>query len=289
MIDTSSSPPNSQGKMLPIDFVPSRHSVIIGRAKECKEASGNKRLRMLATKYLSKYSNAINRCVKSRVVSTIVEMVRSECPTGAFIKKVGKMADGSTGWMEVGESAAREKVGYVFRDLLSDQYRSSSKSKSLIRLKLQREQAKQGMEGSTSFSPDTAVSNSFRFPTATLDSSRLSKPMDNNWGNVSVSRSAQENGDSSALGKVATLDFSHQSLRSSLAAMLTNAASPFAEFDTSSTFTTSVPKDFEPTPIIEPTPMVEKSQVIHIPAVRRKSDFQWMDALASKLTNGAAV
>jgi hypothetical protein len=37
-------------------------------------------------------------------------------------------------WYAVDDLTAREKVGYVFRDLLSDQYRSSSKSKVARRL-----------------------------------------------------------------------------------------------------------------------------------------------------------
>jgi len=124
-------PCSKSNKQLPEDFTPSPHSVIIGRAKECKQAVGNKRLRILCSSFLSKYSTAINRSVKSQVVSEIVSMVRDACPIGAFIKKVGQGDDCI--WVEVNESTAREKVGYVFRDLLSDQYRSSSKSKAAKR------------------------------------------------------------------------------------------------------------------------------------------------------------
>jgi len=129
-------------KELPPGFVPSLYSVIIGRAKECKQSSGNRRLRIMATAYLSQYASAINRSVKSHVVSHIVSMVRQSCGSqgGAFIKKMGTAHDGSTTWVEVSDSAAREKIGYVFRDLLSDHYRSSSKSKSMNRLRKQRSQ-----------------------------------------------------------------------------------------------------------------------------------------------------
>ncbi|KAL3940732.1 MAG: hypothetical protein SGBAC_004783 [Bacillariaceae sp.] len=142
MIETTSNSksPSTALKELPHDFAPSAYSVIIGRAKECKQASGNRRLRIMATAYLPQYASAINRSVKSQVVSHIVSLVRQACGSqgGAFIKKMGKTHDGSTVWVEVSDSAAREKIGYVFRDLLSDQYRSSSKSKSLNRLRRQR-------------------------------------------------------------------------------------------------------------------------------------------------------
>jgi hypothetical protein len=144
MIDTSSSKSQSAPKELPRDFVPSPYSVIIGRAKECKQSSGNRRLRIMATAYLTQYASAINRSVKSQVVSHSVAMVRQACGPegGAFIKKMGKAQDGSTIWVEVSDSAAREKIGYVFRDLLCDHYRSSSKSKSMNRLRRQRAEMK---------------------------------------------------------------------------------------------------------------------------------------------------
>ena len=140
MIDTPSNKSHPAPTELPRDFVPSPYSVIIGRAKECKSSPGNRRLRIMATAYLTQYASAINRSVKSQVVSHICSMVRQACGAqgGAFIKKMGKAQDGSTIWVEVSESAAREKIGYVFRDLLCDHYRSSSKSKSMSRLRRQR-------------------------------------------------------------------------------------------------------------------------------------------------------
>jgi hypothetical protein len=112
---------------LSTDFEPSPHSVIIGRAKECKQHIGNVRLRILCSSFLPKYSNAINRSIKSKVVSEVVSTIRDACPVGAFVKRAGNS------WKEVNESTAREKVGYVFRDLLSDRYQSSSKSKAAKR------------------------------------------------------------------------------------------------------------------------------------------------------------
>jgi hypothetical protein len=110
--------------LLPKDFEPTPSSVIIGRAKTCKDAVGNQRLRVLAELHLPKYSGATCKVDKSTVVTDLVKAVRAGCPTGgAFIKFHNQR------WWEVDNRKAREKVGYVLRDLLSDRYKSSSRSK----------------------------------------------------------------------------------------------------------------------------------------------------------------
>jgi hypothetical protein len=122
--------PRAPGLSLPVNFKPSPHTVIVGRGKEPKENMGNKRLRGMATSLLPEYSDATDKRTKSRVVSSIVSIIQAACPEGgAFVKhlKNGR-------WYEVDDSTVREKVGYVFRDLLSDRYRSSSKSKVARRL-----------------------------------------------------------------------------------------------------------------------------------------------------------
>ena len=49
-------------------------------------------------------------------------------------------------WYEVDDSVAREKVGYVFRDLLADRYESSSKSKVAKKMQLQRQREREQKE-----------------------------------------------------------------------------------------------------------------------------------------------
>ena len=113
------------GTPLPLDYLPSPHTVIVGRGKEPKHNLGNKRLRVLATSFLKKYQQGDKRC-KTQIVSDIIFMIRTACKggKGGFVKhtKNGQ-------WYELDNSIAREKVGYVFRDLLADEYKSSSKSK----------------------------------------------------------------------------------------------------------------------------------------------------------------
>jgi hypothetical protein len=118
----------ARARLLPMEFQPTPYSVIFGRAKHIKEAVGNQRLRVLADLHLAEYAEATCKVDKSMVVTSIVAAVRAACPPqrgggGAFIKFRNHR------WYEVDDPAAREKVGYVLRDLLSDRYRSSSKSK----------------------------------------------------------------------------------------------------------------------------------------------------------------
>lgn len=128
--------PAMEKKPLPKDFQPSEFTVIIGRGKKIRESQGNIHLRTLASTYLSKYSDS--RQAKTEVVNSILGIIRAVCPNGgAFVRcEQGQ-------WYEVGDRVAREKVGYVFRDLLSDQYESSCKSKTAKRKRQQKEEQEQ--------------------------------------------------------------------------------------------------------------------------------------------------
>jgi len=114
---------------LPLNFVPSSYSVLIGRGKMCADAVGNRRLKVIVSRYLEEYSNASSRTEKSAIVSRIVDIVQDACPQGAFIK----YEDGQ--WWEVSDNAARERVGSLLRDELHDTYKSSSKAKQAKRKK----------------------------------------------------------------------------------------------------------------------------------------------------------
>jgi hypothetical protein len=115
------------GLFLPPGFLPAPYTVVIGKRKFHSGFIGLQRLRILATTVLPKYAEAKSKKEKSEVISGIVKTIRDACPVGAFVK----FQDGR--FWDVDDYAAREKVGYVLRDLLHSKYRSSSKSKSAIR------------------------------------------------------------------------------------------------------------------------------------------------------------
>jgi hypothetical protein len=121
---------------LPEDFRPSEFTVIIGRGKKIRESVGNIHLRTLAMTYLSQYTDAVkNRQAKTEVVNNVLNIIRAVCPNGgAFVRCEQGL------WYNVSDRVAREKVGYVFRDLLSDMYESSCKSKTAKRKRQQQHQ-----------------------------------------------------------------------------------------------------------------------------------------------------
>ena len=108
---------------LPEDFTPSPYSVLIGRGNACFNSTGNRRLRVIVSVYLDKYSKAQSRIERSIIVTSIVDMIRNASPVGAFIKQENGR------WYEVSDHVARERVGAIIRDCLSSQYKSSTKQK----------------------------------------------------------------------------------------------------------------------------------------------------------------
>jgi hypothetical protein len=168
---------SGEEKPLPKDFKPSEFTVIIGRGKKIRESIGNTHLRILATTYLPKYAEAMNnRQAKTDVVNNIMDIIRAVCPgEGAF----ARCEQGQ--WYEVSDRVAREKIGYVLRDLLADQYESSCKSKTAKRKRLQalekqqkqlHEQEKFQMsssDGSISSQQDFANLEPIMFPVPSAD------------------------------------------------------------------------------------------------------------------------
>lgn len=102
---------------LPADFQPKSWTVICGRGKVAFSHVGNQRLRILVQSKLAAYSAATSKMAKSTIVGSIVDTVRSACPEGAFVKIDSK----TKRYIETGDSAAREKVGQLFREHLTKQ------------------------------------------------------------------------------------------------------------------------------------------------------------------------
>jgi hypothetical protein len=155
---------NDQERELPHDFVPSSYSVIIGRGKKIRETVGNQRLRVIVSSFLTEYSNAKdNRAAKTKLVNKVMDLIKAACQESdcdcdsdcncrgdikcrriAFVRQSQSQRSNDNGgqqqqWYEVKNSVAREKIGYIFRDLLADNYSSSSKSK-IAKKTIQRQQ-----------------------------------------------------------------------------------------------------------------------------------------------------
>jgi hypothetical protein len=132
-----------QKRRLPQNFRLTANTVVLGKGKTPKEASGNMRLKDLVTEYLDEYA-ASGRQGKMAVISRVVTQIQEENHQGnnnddsrpAFVR----FEDGY--WWGVTEKECRVKVTATFRDFLSDNYRSSSRSKVEYRRK-QREQQKE--------------------------------------------------------------------------------------------------------------------------------------------------
>ena len=105
------------------DFEPGPFDVICARGRHAKLHSGNLRYKQVIELNLPRYNKAKTKADKSLVVSSIVDSVREASPNGGFVKKE------NDSWYEVGDRAAREKVGQGLRDLLHTKYKSSTKAK----------------------------------------------------------------------------------------------------------------------------------------------------------------
>jgi hypothetical protein len=145
---------STKGKLLPLNYRPSKYSVILGPSKAHQTAKGNHHMREIAeTALLHKYAKATSRLAKSRIVNTVVNMIHMKCPNGgAFVR----FANGR--WNEVDEHVARKKVGYLFRELLNDKYRSSTKSK-MARRRREQDQSTHDMEQQQEHPSPTFISS----------------------------------------------------------------------------------------------------------------------------------
>jgi hypothetical protein len=121
---------NSGDTLLNETFTPGPFTVIIGRGREARNASGNRHLCKLAMTFLDEYATVPDKPSKSRIVATIARAIRDMCAEwgGSFVRL------GSDGrWYEVSDAVATEKVGYTLRELSGERYRSSSSAKKIAR------------------------------------------------------------------------------------------------------------------------------------------------------------
>ena len=110
---------------LPSSFALTDADVFCAKGKKAKAHPGNQLLTSLIHSHLAEYASASTRLEKSFVVSKIMKVVKNK--GGSFVRIV------NDAYYDIGGRNAREKVGQALRDLLHDQYRSSTRSKACIR------------------------------------------------------------------------------------------------------------------------------------------------------------
>ncbi|CAB9508191.1 Nitrilase family, member 2 [Seminavis robusta] len=115
---------------LAADFLPGPWDVICARGKKAHDHEGNVRLRAMVDQHQEEYGKCTSKHEKSKIVSYIVNTIRKEASyhNGGFVKNI----DGI--WYEVGDRAAKEKIGQTFRDMLHTKYSSSTKAKARVRV-----------------------------------------------------------------------------------------------------------------------------------------------------------
>lgn len=152
---------------LPDDFEPSPYSVVCGRGRKASDAVGNRRLGVIASMHVKRYSDAQKKEEKSKIVTEILEIVRSACPSSshAFVR----YSNGQ--WWRVQNLHAREKIGTVLRDCLHSKYKSSTKSKLAKRKQRktkQKSDPEEAKQECNSAQPDPSASNGLLVPTAVI-------------------------------------------------------------------------------------------------------------------------
>jgi hypothetical protein len=94
-------------------YVPSDSDVCCGRGKQHWNATGNVNFRKVIRASVARYMQGPLKTDKTAVVVSVVDEIRRQ--GGRFLKQQQK--DGSNGcWYDIGDAAARDKVGHSLRD-----------------------------------------------------------------------------------------------------------------------------------------------------------------------------
>lgn len=100
----------SQDGSSPGVLVPRKFDVLFGRGKNTREHTGNLRANHLVEMHQEEYERA-GKFEKTKVANRLVTMIHESY--GRFLKWE------TTGWVEVGDEVAREKISHFFRHLRS--------------------------------------------------------------------------------------------------------------------------------------------------------------------------
>lgn len=100
------------------DFVPSKFDVLCGKGQPFRKHVGNVRLKVQIDINLKRYQKSQTKAEKTMIVSEIVDAARSFHPDsggrrGGFLRRLP-----SGKWFEIGDRAARDKVGHMIRETI---------------------------------------------------------------------------------------------------------------------------------------------------------------------------
>jgi hypothetical protein len=105
--------------VLPEDYTPGVHDVVVGKGKKYFNHSGNEMLRTLAASMIDDYNKSCTKLDKSVIISHVVDRVRA---SGIFVKF--HLASGR--WLVAEDLLCREKTSAVFREALHDHRKATS-------------------------------------------------------------------------------------------------------------------------------------------------------------------
>ena len=111
----------SSSNELGANYVPGEFDVLCARGKQATNHPGNKFFRAVVDQHRERYASVTSKWERSRIVSEIIELIRSK--GNGFVKQ-----EKSGEWTVTSDLLAREKVGQLFRST-AGQYKSSFQNK----------------------------------------------------------------------------------------------------------------------------------------------------------------
>ena len=116
---------SSEGSIrLPSSFTPSNNDVIIGTGRDARNHVGNASFMKIIRKYSDEYSTLTAKKAKGTIITKIIRDATKQSPTGTpFVKRQNGHR------YTADHDMAREKVSQSMRNLLHNQYKSSTTAK----------------------------------------------------------------------------------------------------------------------------------------------------------------
>ncbi|CAB9519052.1 Nitrilase family, member 2 [Seminavis robusta] len=142
--------------VLPADFIPTEHTIIIGRGRVVKQHSANKKFDKMIQAIAADYQAAPCKSEKGAILTRLIHEIGSAADIAGFVRK-----DPTTGhWTLVEEALARQTAAQAMRNALSHSYRSSKQFKSKRRMQQIAQQQQQQQLTMTVQVPPRCVSPS---------------------------------------------------------------------------------------------------------------------------------